>query len=63
MAVIHDLFTHHRLEWMARTLGRYREEMVQEFYASYVMTLRASLDSRINPAKHAPLEHVRVRGK
>ena len=40
MPEIHNLFTRHRLEWTARPLGRYSEEMVQEFYASYVATLR-----------------------
>ena len=36
---------------------------MRDFYAAYVVTLRASLDRRTNPAKHAPLEHVRVCGK
>ena len=39
MPEIHNLFTRHRLEWTARPLGRYSEEMVQEFYAFYVATL------------------------
>ena len=48
---IHDFFTRHQLEWMAMSVGRYNEELVQEFYASYVATLRGSLDRRSNPAK------------
>ena len=36
--------------------------MVQEFYASYVATLRSQIDRRAAPGKQAPLEQVRVRG-
>ena len=39
MPEIHNLFTRHLLEWTARPLGRYSEEMVREFYAGYVATL------------------------
>ena len=62
MPEIHKLFTRHRLEWTARPLRRYNEEMVREFYASYVATLRSQIDRRDAPAKQAPLEQVRVRG-
>ena len=62
MAEIHNLFTRHHLEWTARPLGRYSEEMVREFSASYVATLRSQIDRRAAPAKQAPLEQVRVRG-
>ena len=51
VVVIYDLLTRHQLEWMAMSVGRYNEELVQEFYASYVATLRGSLDRRSNPAK------------
>ena len=34
MPEIHKLFTRHRLEWTARSLGRYSGELVQEFYPS-----------------------------
>ena len=50
------------MEWTARPLGRYSEEIVQEFYASYVAILRSQIDMRASPAKQAPLEQVRVRG-
>ena len=43
-------------------MGRYSEELVQEFYASYVDTLRSQIDRPAAPAKPAPLEHVRERG-
>ena len=62
MTEIHNLFTRHRLEWTARPLGRYSEEMVRVFYASYVATLRSQIDRRAAPAKQDPLEQVRVRG-
>ena len=39
MPEIHNLFIRHRLEWIARLLGRYSEELVKEFYGSYVATL------------------------
>ena len=39
MLEIQNLFTRHRLEWTAPPLGRYSEEMVREFYESYVATL------------------------
>ena len=63
MQEIHNLFTRHRLEWTTRPLGRYSEEMVREFYASYVATLRSQIDKQAAPAKQAPLEKVRVRGR
>ena len=62
MSEIHNPFTRHRLEWTARPLGRYSEEMVREFYASYIETLRSQIDRRAAPTKQAPLELVRVRG-
>ena len=62
MQQIHNLFTRHRLEWKARPLGQYNEEIVREFYASYVATLQSQIDRRAAPAKQAPLEQVRVRG-
>ena len=62
MLEIHNLFTRYRLEWTARPLGRYSEEMVREFYASYVETLRSQINRRAAPAKQALLEQVRVRG-
>ena len=43
-------------------MGRYGEEMVREFYASYIETLRSQIDRRAAPAKQAPVEQVRVRG-
>ena len=61
MPEIHNLFTRHRLEWTACPLGRYHEEIVREFYASYVATLRSQIDRRAAPAKQDLLEQVRVR--
>ena len=62
MPEIHNLFTRHRLEWKAHPLGHYSEDLVQEFYASYVAILKSQIDNRVAPAKQAPYEHVRVRG-
>ena len=62
MSEIHNLFSRHRLEWTTRPLGRYIEEMVREFYASYVASLLSQIDRGAAPAKQAPLEQVRVRG-
>ena len=62
MPNIHNLFTRHRLEWTARSLGRYSEEFVQEFYASYVTNIRSKIDRQASPAKQAQLDDVRVRG-
>lgn len=54
---IHDLFTRHQLEWMARSVGSYNKELEQEFYASYVANLRASFDRRSNMSNrhHLPI--------
>ena len=41
MQEIHNLFTIHQLELKARSLGLYSEELVREFYASYVAILRS----------------------
>ena len=57
MREIHNLFTRHRLEWKAHPLGRYSQELVWVFYASYVATVRSQIDRRAAPAKNAPLEH------
>ena len=62
MPEIHNLFTKHRLECTPRPFGRYSEELVREFYASYVATLRSHIDRWAAPAKQAKLEQVRVRG-
>ena len=62
MPEIHNLFTRHRLEWTTHMFERYNEEMVREFYASYVATLWSQIDRRSPPAKQAPLEQVQVRG-
>ena len=62
MPEIHNFFTRHRLKWRARPLVHYSKEMIREFYASYVATLRSQIDRRAAPAKQAPLEQVRVRG-
>ena len=62
MPEIRNLFTRHRLEWTARPLGRYSEEVVREFYASNVATLQLQINKQAAPAKQAPLEHVRVQG-
>ena len=43
-------------------MGCYSEELVREFYVSYVATLRSQIDRRAAPAKQAPLEQVRVCG-
>ena len=51
MPEIHNLFTKHRVEWIARSLSRYSEELVREFYASYVATLISQIDRRAIPAK------------
>lgn len=60
---IHDLFlTLHQLELMARSVGRFNEEFVRDFYATAVATLRGSFDRLSNLAKQAPLTYVRLRG-
>ena len=58
MPEIHNLFTRHHLEWTARPLGCYSEEVVREFYASYVANLQSQIDRLAAPAKQAPLEQV-----
>ena len=62
MPEIHNLFTRHQLGWTTLSLGRYCEELVREFYASYLATLRSQIDRRVALDKQAPLEHVRVHG-
>ena len=42
--MIDTSFTCHELESMARSMGPYNEEMVREFYVSYVQALRGTLD-------------------
>uniref|UniRef100_M1DG60 Integrase core domain containing protein n=1 Tax=Solanum tuberosum TaxID=4113 RepID=M1DG60_SOLTU len=47
---------------MARDPGTYREEIVREFYASYVATLRGSISKRSKPLAQDPLTSTMVRG-
>ena len=58
MPEIHNIFTRHQLEWTACSLGRYNEELVCEFYAFYVATLRSQIDKQAALAKQAPLQYV-----
>lgn len=62
ISYVHNLFTLHRPEGMTRSFRSYSEDVVREFYASYLATLRGSLDWRANPAKQDPLTEVFVRG-
>ena len=59
---IHNLFTRNELEWMASSVGPWSEEMVREFYDSYVEALGGSLDMRANLTNQSALTYVRVRG-
>ena len=63
MLAIHELFTRHRLEWTSRDVRRYSDEMVLEFFSSYVATLRSQQDRWAAPAKHASLDYNQVRSK
>ena len=51
MPEIYNLFTTHQLEWTARLLGRYSEELVREFDASYIATLLSQINRHAAPAK------------
>lgn len=57
---VHNLFTFHRLELMARSLGSYSKKIVRELYVSYVATLRGILDRRSKPVKQDPLTDILV---
>ncbi|KAG5585447.1 hypothetical protein H5410_045881 [Solanum commersonii] len=46
---IHQIFNLHKCDWMARDPGTYSEEIVREFYASYVATLRSSISMDQDP--------------
>lgn len=48
---VHELFNLHKFEWMSRSLGSYSEEIVGDFYATYIANLRGSIDRRVRPAK------------
>ena len=60
LPTVHDLLTRHRIEWMARSMGSYSEEIMREFYPSYVETLKGTSDRRSNPNKHILLTDVQV---
>lgn len=60
---VHSFFTRHKLEWMAWIEGAYSKEVVRDFYASYLVNLRGSLDRQGNSAKKDPLTGVLVRGR
>ena len=34
---LHTLFTYHKLELIARSVGPYNEDMVRDLYASYIV--------------------------
>ena len=52
---VHNLFTFHRLELMARSLGSYKKNIFRDFYASYMATLRGSIDRRDRPTNEESL--------
>lgn len=52
----------HKFEWTARSLGSCSEEIVRDFYVSYVATLRGSIYSWVRPSKQDPLTFVLVWG-
>ncbi|KAG5596036.1 hypothetical protein H5410_037268 [Solanum commersonii] len=58
---IHRLFNLHKCDWIARDPGTYSEEIVREFYASYVATLRGSIFKRSKPLAYATLTSTLVR--
>ncbi|KAG5594483.1 hypothetical protein H5410_035715 [Solanum commersonii] len=47
---------------MAGDPGTYSEEIIQEFYASYVATLRGSISKQSKPIAQDPLTSTMVRG-
>ncbi|KAG5615197.1 hypothetical protein H5410_015021, partial [Solanum commersonii] len=59
---IHRIFNLHRCDWMARDPGTYSEEIVREFYASYVATLRDSISKRSKSMDQDILTSTTVRG-
>uniref|UniRef100_M1DPZ3 Integrase core domain containing protein n=1 Tax=Solanum tuberosum TaxID=4113 RepID=M1DPZ3_SOLTU len=59
---VHRLFQHHRCEWMAQEPSTYNEEIVKEFYASYIATLRGSIHKNASPKAEALLKTTLVRG-
>lgn len=59
---VHRLSKRHRLYCMTPSFGTYSEEIVREFYASYVDTLRGSIDRRSKPVKQDALTSLLVRG-
>ncbi|KAG5571915.1 hypothetical protein H5410_061681 [Solanum commersonii] len=60
--VIHDLFQRHKCEWMACRRGSYSEEIVREFYVSYVAIIRGSIFKRAKPVAHPLQKATLVRG-
>lgn len=60
--VVHDLFTCRRIELLVRSVGSYWEDIVRQFYTSYIEDLRGAFDRRAKPGKHTPLTNVRVQG-
>ncbi|KAG5631584.1 hypothetical protein H5410_003301 [Solanum commersonii] len=59
---INRLFNLHKCDWMAQDPGTYSEEIVREFYAFYVATLRGSISKRSKPLAQDPLTSTLVRG-
>ena len=54
------LFHLHKCDWMAQDLQAYNEEVVPEFYASYVATIRGSIHKRSKPPKQDLLASIIV---
>ena len=59
---VHISFNLHKFEWMVRDFDAFSEEIIQEFYVSYVATLRGSLDRWARPTKQDPLTSTLVWG-
>lgn len=58
---IYWLFKRHKCEWMAQDPSSYSEEIVREFYASYLATFWGSINKNARPIAHAPLTATLVR--
>lgn len=59
---VNKMFNLHELNLMAQDLDSYTEEIIREFYVSYVASLRGSIDKRARPAKQDRLTYTIVWG-
>lgn len=59
---VHRFFNLHKFEWIVHSVGFYSEDMLREFYNSFVPTLKGYIDRWAKLAKQVQLTSILLWG-